>query len=127
MIQDITLTDGLVRTSTGCACCSPARDAADKTAGPATDSAATATQVTSQETGTRTLSATYGVIGMTCGHCVGTVREELSALPGVTAVEVVLVAGGTSTVTITATAALQQATVAAAVDDAGYALAAPPR
>ncbi|MCI2237803.1 cation transporter [Kineococcus sp. TRM81007] len=64
---------------------------------------------------------------MTCGHCVAAVREELSSLAGVTDVEVDLVAGGTSTVTITATVPLQQAAVAAAVDEAGYALAASPR
>ena len=33
------------------------------------------------------------VEGMTCGHCVAAVREEISQLPGVTAVEVDLDSG----------------------------------
>lgn len=31
--------------------------------------------------------ATYTVSGMTCGHCVHAVKSEVSAIPGVTAVE----------------------------------------
>ncbi|WP_432503446.1 cation transporter [Kineococcus arenarius] len=127
MIQDIALTDGPVQTSTGCACCAPAQDAADTTASPAIASPVLGSPVTGQDPGSREVSAVYGVSGMTCGHCVAAVRGELSALAGVTDVEVDLVAGGTSTVTITATAPLEQAAVAAAVDEAGYALAAPPR
>jgi len=46
---------------------------------------------------------TVDVQGMTCGHCVKAVTEEVSAIPGVTDVAVDLVAGGTSKVTITAT------------------------
>jgi copper chaperone CopZ len=34
--------------------------------------------------------ATYTVTGMTCGHCVNAVKEEVSAVPGVTAVELEL-------------------------------------
>lgn len=48
--------------------------------------------------------------------------EELSAVPGVEAVAVDLVVGGTSTVRLTTTAPLDPAAVAAAVDEAGYAL-----
>ena len=62
------------------------------------------------------------VTGMTCAHCVAAVTEELSAVPGVEAVAVDLVVGGTSTVTLTTTAPLDPAAVAAAVDEAGYAL-----
>lgn len=65
---------------------------------------------------------TYSVAGMTCGHCVSAVTEELTALPGVTDVAVDLVAGGTSAVHVTSDAALDRAAVAAAVDEAGYAL-----
>ena len=64
----------------------------------------------------------YTVSGMTCGHCVAAVTGELSALPGVEGVTVALVAGGTSTVTVTTSAPLDPAAVAAAVDEAGYAL-----
>lgn len=34
--------------------------------------------------------ATYKVSGMTCGHCVQHVTEEVSAIPGVTDVKVTL-------------------------------------
>ncbi len=68
---------------------------------------------------------TYRVTGMTCAHCVGSVTEELSALPGVTDVQVDLAAGGTSTVTVESSTPLDDATVAEAVDEAGYALAGP--
>ncbi len=65
----------------------------------------------------------YTVSGMTCGHCVSAVTEEISKLDGVSAVEVDLVAGGDSRVTVTSTAALPEGAVRAAVDEAGYELA----
>ena len=68
---------------------------------------------------------TYRVTGMTCEHCVNAVTEELSALEGVSNVSVDLVAGGTSTVTVESSTELDSATVAEAVDEAGYALAGP--
>jgi copper chaperone CopZ len=61
----------------------------------------------------------YSVTGMTCGHCAGAVTDELKELDGVTAVDVDLVAGGTSTVTVTSESALDTAAVAAALDEAG--------
>ena len=42
------------------------------------------------------VSATYAINGMSCGHCVHAVTQELSRLDGVTAVSVDLHAGGTS-------------------------------
>lgn len=69
-----------------------------------------------------TTTDTYRVAGMTCGHCVTAVNEELVALPGVTDVTIELVAGGTSTVTVQSEAPLDPEAVAAAVDEAGYAL-----
>ena len=71
------------------------------------------------------MTDTYRVTGMTCEHCVAAVTEELSALDGVTAVAVDLVAGGTSTVTVESAEPLDQAAVADAIDEAGYALAGP--
>jgi copper chaperone len=68
---------------------------------------------------------TYRVTGMTCGHCVTAVTEELTALDGVSDVAVDLVAGGTSTVTVTTTAPVSAEQVAEAVDEAGYAIAGP--
>lgn len=62
------------------------------------------------------------VTGMTCGHCVGSVTTELSAIDGVTGVDVALVKGGVSTVTVQSAAPLAPDAVAAAIDEAGYAL-----
>lgn len=73
----------------------------------------------------QTYSQTYSVTGMTCEHCERAVTSELQALDGVTDVSVRLVAGGTSTVTVTGERALAEAEVAAALDEAGdYHLAA---
>jgi copper chaperone CopZ len=62
---------------------------------------------------------TYQVTGMTCGHCASSVTSELKALDGVSDVNVDLVAGGTSTVTVTSTSPLEDTQVAAALDEAG--------
>ncbi len=67
-------------------------------------------------------TTTFSVDGMTCGNCVRHVTEELRALPGVTDVRVDLVAGGSSPVTVTSDAPLADEAVAAAVDEAGYAV-----
>ena len=61
----------------------------------------------------------WTVTGMTCGHCVAAVTEEVSAVPGVTAVDVDLASGR---VTVTADAEPDPASLAAAVDEAGYTL-----
>ncbi|HKC28782.1 MAG TPA: heavy metal-associated domain-containing protein [Jatrophihabitans sp.] len=61
----------------------------------------------------------FAVTGMTCEHCVGAVRSELGALPGVTRVEIELQPGAASTVRVTSDAPLQDADVAAALDEAG--------
>jgi copper chaperone CopZ len=68
-------------------------------------------------------TAIYAVVGMTCGHCVASVDSELRSVPGVTDVSIDLVAGGTSRVTVTSDEPLARDAVAAAVDEAGYALA----
>ena len=65
----------------------------------------------------------YGVTGMTCGHCVSAVTEELQALDGVQQVDVELAEGGVSTVRVTSDRPLEDAAVSAAVDEAGYQLA----
>ncbi|ABS06047.1 heavy-metal-associated domain-containing protein [Kineococcus radiotolerans] len=69
------------------------------------------------------MRSSYAVIGMTCGHCVSAVRSELSTVPGVRAVDIDLVVGGATTVTVTSDAALEHDTVAGAIDEAGYELA----
>ena len=68
---------------------------------------------------------TYPVTGLTCDHCVHAVSSEIKGIPGVTDVAVNLVAGGTSTLTVDSEAPLDEAAVAAALDEAGdYQLAA---
>lgn len=57
--------------------------------------------------------------GLTCGHCVHSVTAELADLDGVTDVDVDLVAGGASTVTVTSARFLDEAEVASALDEAG--------
>ena len=39
------------------------------------------------------MDATYTVEGMTCGHCVAAVTEEVGQIPGVTDVQVTLEGG----------------------------------
>jgi copper chaperone CopZ len=68
-------------------------------------------------------TTTLTVTGMTCGHCVHAVTEELSAVPGVTDVAVDLHAGAASPVSITSDIALDAAAVRAAVAEAGYTVA----
>ncbi len=64
--------------------------------------------------------STWTVTGMTCGHCVASVSEEVAEIDGVEHVDVVLETG---TVTVTSAAPLDRATVEAAVVEAGYVLA----
>ena len=61
---------------------------------------------------------------MTCGNCVRHVTEELGAVFGVDSVDVELVAGGVSTVTVRSAAPVDAAVIAAAVVEAGYEVAA---
>lgn len=56
---------------------------------------------------------------MTCGHCVGSVKEEIGNIAGVTAVDVELASGR---VVVTSDAPVSAADVVAAVDEAGYAV-----
>ena len=65
----------------------------------------------------------YEVTGMTCQHCVNAVRTEVGALDGVSSVDVDLVPGGTSTLTLTVDTPVDDVAVAAAVDEAGYEVA----
>ncbi len=61
----------------------------------------------------------YAVTGLTCGHCVAAVTEELSALAGVEHIHISLVPGGTSTLTVTSASQLAVDDIAAALDEAG--------
>ena len=65
-------------------------------------------------------TSTYTVTGMTCGHCVQAVTEEVSRIDGVTGVDVDLASGR---VTVHAAGPVDDAAFAAAVDEAGYSVA----
>jgi copper chaperone len=64
-------------------------------------------------------TATYTVAGMTCGHCVSSVTEEVERLTGVTGVEVELTTGK---VTVTSDGPLDDSLIEGAVEEAGYEL-----
>ena len=64
--------------------------------------------------------STYTVVGMTCGHCVASVTEEISEIDGVTDVAVDLPTGA---VTVTSTEPVLDEDIRAAVEEAGYELA----
>ncbi|WP_072313013.1 heavy-metal-associated domain-containing protein [Agrococcus sp. Marseille-P2731] len=108
MLQNIEITSRATDTSNdeqagGCCgggCCS-------------TDSGAASASGTSQR---------FEVEGMTCGHCVSSVTEELSGLAGVEGVDIQLVAGGRSSVTVASDAPLRLDDVRAAISEAGYTL-----
>ncbi|WP_119696582.1 heavy-metal-associated domain-containing protein [Microbacterium halotolerans] len=102
---ELGLTDATQETSCGCGGCGDA--GAAETAAPA------AAETT-----------TVQVEGMTCGHCVSAVTEEVSKIDGVEQVSVDLVAGGISTVTIGSAAAVDPAALRSAIDEAGYSIAA---
>jgi copper chaperone CopZ len=65
-------------------------------------------------------TTTVSIDGMTCGHCVNAVTEEIEALDGVQGVAVELVKGGISTATVTSTRPIDEATISEAVAEAGY-------
>ena len=62
------------------------------------------------------METTYTVNGMTCGHCVLSVREEVGEVDGVTAVDVDLSSGRM----VVRGTGVDAAAVRAAVAEAGY-------
>jgi copper chaperone CopZ len=64
-------------------------------------------------------STTFSVTGMSCDHCRRAVTQEISAVDGVESVDVDLASG---TVTVSTARPVDRADIAAAVDEAGYAL-----
>lgn len=69
------------------------------------------------------MNIVLNVEGMTCGHCVSAISAAVGPLPGVTGVEVDL-AAGTVTVSGSPDTVLDPDAVAAAIEDAGYDIAA---
>lgn len=61
----------------------------------------------------------FTVTGMTCGHCVAAVTEEVSKLEHVNRVDVDLATG---TVTVDSDGPIDPTRFAAAIDEAGYAV-----
>ena len=90
--------------ATGCACCAPS--SVPEEAG---------TAVEAQSPSSDGTATTYQVEGMTCGHCAGRVTEALD-------VQIDLVAGEASAVTVTSTTPVAEESVRAAVARAGYAV-----
>ncbi|MFJ2509190.1 heavy-metal-associated domain-containing protein [Arthrobacter citreus] len=60
------------------------------------------------------------ISGMTCGHCVASVTEELNAVEGVQDVRVDLVADGVSTAVVVSSEPLEPELLGEAVAEAGY-------
>lgn len=99
---------GLKETNPGCSCCAAPDGAQHDTAVPST-ALVEYTQIL--------------VEGMSCGHCVNSLTEELSALEGVEQVSADLNVGGTPTVTIHHSTPLHLDAVRAAGHEAGYTVA----
>ncbi|WP_433498908.1 heavy-metal-associated domain-containing protein [Sphaerimonospora sp. CA-214678] len=62
-------------------------------------------------------TSTYTIKGMTCGHCVSSVTEEVEAVPGVTDVKVELETG---LMEVVSDGSADGAAIVAAVKEAGY-------
>ena len=97
---DLQITDA----NASCACC----------AAPANTTEAEATAPAAA------VNEEFLVSGMTCGHCVSSVTEELSSLDGVEGVDIKLNAGGVSRVTVASAGPIDAEAVRAAVSEAGY-------
>lgn len=94
--------------SHGCSCCEPASRTGTASIPAANDSSAGGS------------SPSYQVTGLTCGHCAKSVIQALQALPQVDDVQVDLVTGGVSTVTVTGVVPPEM--VRRAIEEAGYAV-----
>ncbi|QPL05473.1 MULTISPECIES: heavy-metal-associated domain-containing protein [Actinomyces] len=64
-------------------------------------------------------TTTLRLSGLTCGHCVTHVTEELEALEGVKNVSVILNKGGQSVATVVSDVLLDDARLREAIDEAG--------
>ena len=93
--------------SGGCGCCAPAQITGVQPVSAAAVS---------------TVDTEYFVDGLTCGSCAGRVSSAISALDGVGNVQIALVPGGTSIVSVTSNQPLDRASVQDAVQKAGYQL-----
>ena len=109
-MTELTVIQDEAGAASGCSCC----------AAPAAEAVAAEPKETTVSTVSENVTtAVYTVSGMTCGHCVNSVTEEVGAIDGVRNVDVVLETGQ---VTVTSAAPLPVEAVQAAVDEAGYTL-----
>jgi copper chaperone len=66
------------------------------------------------------MTSTFHVAGMTCSHCVASVTSEVGQVAGAERVDVDLVPGGLSRVTVSSSGPVDHAAVVSAIDEAGY-------
>lgn len=66
------------------------------------------------------VTTTVNISGMTCGHCVAAVAEELQELEGVQDITVDLNPDGISVASVTSAAGLDPKDIGEAVAEAGY-------
>jgi copper chaperone len=69
------------------------------------------------------MNSTYLVRGMTCAHCVSSVTEEITEVPGVLSVSVDLVVGGNSVVKVESGSEIDEELIRTAINEAGYEIA----
>lgn len=100
--SDLNLTE---QSSSGCACCAPNEAAAPPVS-----------------TSIGDVTASFDVTGLTCGSCASRVTSAVSAIDDVTDVQIDLVSGGSSTVTVLSSQPVPAAVVRSAVERAGYQL-----
>lgn len=62
------------------------------------------------------------VKGLTCGHCVASVTEEVGQVPGVLNTEVILKSGETSKVTVVTDQGVEDDALREAIAEAGFEL-----
>lgn len=67
-----------------------------------------------------TTTTTFGVTGMTCGHCEAAVAQEVARITGVTGA---VASAEAATVVVTSDGPVDRDAIAAAVAEAGYGLA----
>ena len=106
VMTELTVIEIEAAEASSCSCC-------------ATSSAEAATESKETIVSENVTTAVYTVSGMTCGHCVKSVTEEVSEIAGVQKVDVELATGK---VTVTSDTPLTVEAVKAAVDEAGYTL-----
>jgi copper chaperone CopZ len=67
-----------------------------------------------------TTHSTYGIAGLNCNGCVNTLTKKVTTVDGVQSVDVALVSGGTSQLTVTFGAPLDDYSMRAALSTLGY-------